>query len=182
MAYPTLTGVPGYMQGMGGYYNANAAKAGVYGPAAMYYTPGAGGGGGGSPSFGGLDLNSMLAQILQQGPGSDSALLESSLADIDAQQSESTNQLKNRFSGAGRPLSSTEYGSQESQLTNSFARARSAARANASQAGLQRYTTQLNPLLTILKMMQTEGPLFTGSAGGVPGMLQNPNVGASMRY
>lgn len=140
-------------------------------------------GGGLSPAMGGVDLNSMLSNILQQGPSPDAALLESSLGDIDAQQAESVNQLKNRFSGAGRPLASTEYGSQESQLANTFARARSAARANASQAGLQSYSARLNPLLTILKMMQTEGPLFTASASGVPGMFTtNPNIGATSRY
>lgn len=159
--------------GLGGYYNAGAAKAGVWGPAAMSYYPGSSGGSGGlsgqgSTMLGGMDITSMLAQILQQGPGSDQELLDSSMADIDQQQASSLNQLKNRFSGAGRPLSSTEYGSQESEMTSAFSRARSAARANASQAGLQRYATTLNPLLTVLKMMAGEGPVFN--------QYQNPNV------
>lgn len=180
MAAPPAWGGNPYAatQGMGGYYNANAAKAGVVGPAAMSYVPGMTGASGmsgqGSTMLGGMDITSMLAQILQAGAGSDQDLLNSSLADIDAQQSSSLNQLKNRFSGAGRPLSSTEYGSQESELTGAFSRARSAARANASQAGLQRYTTMLNPLLTVLKMMSAEGPVFNQyqSGGvGVPGMI-----------
>jgi len=158
----------GIYGGLGGYYNPSAAKAGVGGPAAMSFNPG---GGGQSPQFPGMDINSMLAQILQQGPQPDQALLDSSLADLDAQQANATNQLKNRFSGAGRPLASTEYGSQESELLNAFNRSRSAARANASQAGLQKYSTTLNPLMMILKMMQTEGPLYTqpGMSGGVSG-------------
>lgn len=161
------------------YYNPNAAAMGISGPLSMSVPYGGGGGGsalggGGSALMGGLDLTSMLAQILQQGPSPDSALLESSMGDIDAQQQSTLNTLKNRFSGTGRPLSSTEYGSQESELLNAFSRARSAARANASQAGLSSYAAKINPLLSIIKLMQTESPVFSSNPTGA--YYQNLNI------
>jgi hypothetical protein len=100
-----------------------------------------------------VDVSGKLAKILEAGPQPDQTLLDSTLGDINAQQVNSTNTLKNRFSGAGRPLSSTEYGSQETQLTDAFNRSRTAARANANTAGLANYAATTNPLLAALKMM-----------------------------
>lgn len=154
------------MSPLGGFFNQSAANSGVWGPAAMGVVGAVPGGAKPKPSFpGGFDPSSMIAQILQQGPQPDQSLLSSSLSDIDAEQNVALNTLKNRFSGSGRPLASTEYGSQESELINAFSRARSAARANASRAGMQNYTTQLNPLMLLLRSMQEEGPVFTDPAG-----------------
>jgi len=172
-----------YSGGLGGFYNENAAKAGVSGTTALNYGSMSGlaglkgsgvdfgamlaqilqqgpqtkaaptGGTTTTGNFGGVDVAGQLAKILGAGPQPDQGLLDASLGDINAQQTSSTSTLKNRFSGAGRPLSSTEYGSQETQLTDAFNRSRTAARANANTAGLANYAATTNPLLAALKMM-----------------------------
>src|SRR3990170_2911771 len=118
-----------------------------------------GGGGGGSPwsgsgggnlNMGGFDVTNALVQILQQGPKASQ---------------EELNALIDRFSGMGRPLSSTEYSSQEQQLVDAFSRARQAAQATASKTGLAQYQSQLNPLLMLLRLFQSGG--LPGAGGGV---------------
>jgi hypothetical protein len=175
-AYDLMRG--GSAWGGGGYYNAGASKAGVYGPSAMGYNPqtgsgaypnqGQGGAAGyapmGSPLqaiLGKVDLPTMLAQILQAGPQQDQVQLSSALSDIGSQEDVAKTDFRNRFAGMGRPISSTEFTSGEQQLVNSFSRARDAARANASRSGLQSYQAQLNPLVQLLMSSQAYWPATT---------------------
>jgi len=123
-------------------------------------------------------LQSMLAQILQQGPNMDALNvggggggdggLASSLGDIQSQEDRARTSLKSRFSGMGRPLSSTEYTSQEAELIDTFRRARDSARANSARigmaqqqgsagVGLNQYQAQVNPLITVLRLMAGGG-------------------------
>jgi hypothetical protein len=155
----------GWDGGMGGFFSAPAASAGVNGPAAMNYGGTRGTTGGqfaqGSPLSSMLqkfDLPTILAQILQAGPQPDQAQLTSSMSDIANQETVAKNDLRNRFSGMGRPLSSTEFASSESQLADTFARARDSARANATKSGLSTYQTQLNPLVALLNSAQSYWP------------------------
>jgi len=123
-------------------------------------------------------LQSMLAQILQQGPNMDALNvggggggdtgLSSALGDIQSQEDRARTSLQSRFSGMGRPLSSTEYTSQEAELIDTFRRARDSARANSARigmaqqqgsagVGLNQYQAQVNPLITVLRLMAGGG-------------------------
>lgn len=102
---------------------------------------------------GNFDIASALTQILQQGIKPDQAMLDASMTDLGAQETTAKNDLRNRFSGLGRSLLSSEFASQEQQLLDTFGRARTSARANAQRAGLSNYQAQVSPLLTLLKMM-----------------------------
>ena len=164
-AAPYRSPVTSYEGGMGGYANAAAGKAGVWGPAAMSYNPSQGMAPGaglvGSPLekiLGKVDLPTMLAQILQAGPQQDQTQLTSALSDIGAQEETAKADFRNKFSGLGRPISSTEFTSGEQQIANSFSRARDAARANASRSGLQGYSSQINPLVQLLMSSQSYWP------------------------
>jgi len=133
-----------------------------------------GGGGGGSPwsgsgggnlNMGGFDITNALVQILQQGPKASQEELNALLGDLSSRESLEKKTLADRFSGMGRPLSSTEYSSQEQQLVDAFSRARQAAQATASKTGLAQYQSQLNPLLMLLRLFQSGG--LPGAGGGV---------------
>ena len=143
---------------------------------------GGGGGGGGSPyggfssdnlNMGGFDITNALVQILQQGPKASSEELNALMGDLSARESTEKKALSDRFSGMGRPLSSTEYSSQEQQLVDAFSRARQAASATASKTGLAQYQAQLNPLLMLLRLFQSGGLPGTSGGGntGVPQMM-----------
>lgn len=167
---------------LGGYINADAAKRGISGPSALTYSsvPAAGSspvgkllnvqapqqtGGVPSANFGArgagagkgaLDYQTMLTQLLQAGPTLDQNYLTTSLEDLASQETRARKDLQSRFAGLGRPLSSSEYTDQESQLLDVFARARNSARTNASRAGLDIYNTSLNPLLKLLQLAQQD--------------------------
>ena len=152
----------GSNMGLGGYMNPRAARAGIQGPAAMNYqetSPVASifrGMSGAGPGGAGINLQTMLTQLLQAGPQMDQSYLTSTMDDLAAQESRSRKDLQNRFSGLGRPLASSEYGSQEAELLDVFNRARGSARTNASRAGLDTYNAQANPLLKLLQLAQSE--------------------------
>jgi hypothetical protein len=115
--------------------------------------------------MGGFDVTNALVQILQQGPKASPEELDALMGDLAARESTEKKALSDRFSGMGRPLSSTEYSSQEQQLVDAFNRARQAARATAAKTGLAQYQSQLNPLLMLLRLFQS-GPV-PGATGGV---------------
>ena len=120
-------------------------------------------------SVGGFDPSSSLAQLLQAGPTADKAMLDASLSDLDSQKSESLKALKNRFSGLGRSTLSSEYGSQEDQLVQGFQKARQQAQVLANQAGQNRFTTMLSPLMQLLQLMQQQNQ-FQQSLGAQGGL------------
>jgi len=146
--------------GLGGYFDARAAKAGISGPAAMSYGKSldAGGtyGASGSSPLPGYDFQTALAQLLQQGPQSDQTMLNATLGDLDTQQNNALSALKNRFSGLGRSTLSSEYASQEDQTMKGFQQARKSAQVAANQSGQNRFSMSVSPLMQLLQLMQQQ--------------------------